>query len=112
MLVLKLISGGSGTWMNHFISIEQPFNVNAAPPKQKNLYTGYPNSELWFPNWRIELPGNRLTFQFDPGTKYQYSGEGFEYLRHTLESKFHKPLDQPSQRDKLLPLGLNDSHYT
>jgi hypothetical protein len=32
--------------------------------------------------------GQKLNFQFEPGTKYQYSGEGFEYLRKALEKKF------------------------
>lgn len=34
-----------------------------------------------FPNWRLD----KLQFEFTPGTKYQYSGEGFEYLRKALE---------------------------
>jgi len=34
-----------------------------------------------FPNWRYTYKSNKLTFEFEPGTKYQYSGEGFEYLR-------------------------------
>ncbi len=39
-----------------------------------------------FPNWRFINeegyydPDNKLTIQFQPGTKFQYSGEGFEYL--------------------------------
>ncbi|RFF29498.1 serine hydrolase domain-containing protein [Wenzhouxiangella sediminis] len=34
------------------------------------------------PNWR----GNRqLQFMFPPGTRHEYSGEGFEYLRRAIE---------------------------
>lgn len=39
-----------------------------------------------FPNWRFINddgyydPNNKLTIQFKPGTKFQYSGEGYEYL--------------------------------
>lgn len=31
-----------------------------------------------FPNWRK----GKLSFQYEPRTKYQYSGEGFEYLKN------------------------------
>jgi CubicO group peptidase (beta-lactamase class C family) len=47
-----------------------------------------------FPNWRYLNKSNTLSFEFEPGTKYQYSGEGFEYLRKALEAKFKKPLEQ------------------
>jgi len=40
-----------------------------------------------FPNWRWMNEGSKLTFQFDPGTKYQYSGEGFEYLKKAIENR-------------------------
>lgn len=38
-----------------------------------------------FPNWRFLNngyydPNNKLTIKFKPGTKFRYSGEGFEYL--------------------------------
>ncbi|MDB4292387.1 beta-lactamase family protein [Maribacter sp.] len=39
-----------------------------------------------FPNWRfLDQKGNynpesKLSIQFEPGTKFQYSGEGYEYL--------------------------------
>ena len=45
------------------------------------------------PNWRRETKG-KLKFNFPPGTKYQYSGEGFEYLRHALENKFSVPFEK------------------
>lgn len=43
-----------------------------------------------FPNWRFidkkgnYNPNNRLTIQFQPGTKFQYSGEGYEYLAKVI----------------------------
>jgi CubicO group peptidase (beta-lactamase class C family) len=37
-----------------------------------------------FPNWRFE-PGTQLVPEFEPGTKFQYSGEGFFYLQRILE---------------------------
>ncbi|PKV51367.1 CubicO group peptidase (beta-lactamase class C family) [Aquimarina sp. MAR_2010_214] len=43
-----------------------------------------------FPNWRfLDQKGNynpdgKLTIQFEPGTKFQYSGEGYEYLAKVI----------------------------
>ncbi len=43
-----------------------------------------------FPNWRfLNQQGNydpkgKLTIQFEPGTKFQYSGEGYEYLAKVI----------------------------
>ncbi len=43
-----------------------------------------------FPNWRfLDQNGNynpdgKLTIQFEPGTKFQYSGEGYEYLANVI----------------------------
>ena len=38
-----------------------------------------------FPNWRGE-PGQTLVPAFQPGSKFQYSGEGFFYLQRIMES--------------------------
>lgn len=65
-----------------------------------------------FPNWRTELPNGKLAFQFDPGTKYQYSGEGFEYLRRALESKFQRSLAQMADSMIFVPLGMRDTRFT
>ena len=41
-----------------------------------------------FKNWRWMNADKKLAFDFEPGAKFQYSGEGFEYLRNALEKKF------------------------
>jgi CubicO group peptidase (beta-lactamase class C family) len=60
-----------------------------------------------FPNWQE----GKLTFQYEPGSKYQYSGEGFEYLRKALEIKFHKTLDQLVGELIFKPLKMNDTKF-
>jgi len=60
-----------------------------------------------FPNWR----NGKLRFEFEPGTKFQYSGEGLEYLRRALESKFKKTLVQLSDSILFKPLGMKDTRY-
>ena len=64
-----------------------------------------------FPNWRWMNADKKLNFQFEPGTKYQYSGEGLEYLRKALESRFHKTLDQLANELVFHPLKMKDTRY-
>ncbi len=47
-----------------------------------------------FANWRWMHDSKKLTFEFEPGTKFQYSGEGFEYLKMALENKFKTSFEQ------------------
>ncbi len=60
-----------------------------------------------FPNWRDK----KLKFQFTPGTQYQYSGEGFEYLRKVMENKFDKPLNQLANELIFKPIKMNNTQY-
>lgn len=62
-----------------------------------------------FPNWRSSNESKKLDFKFKPGKQYQYSGEGFEYLRKALEKKFLKTLDQLASELVFKPLNMNDS---
>lgn len=64
-----------------------------------------------FTNWRGNNKDGKLHFEFEPGTKYQYSGEGFEYLRKALENKFHKTLDQLANELIFTPLYMTDTKY-
>lgn len=54
---------------------------------------------------------NKLNFEFEPGTKDQYSGEGFEYLRKAIEKKFNKSLEELAKEYVFQPLGMNDTSY-
>ncbi len=65
-----------------------------------------------FVNWRYEHPTKKLVFDFAPGTKYQYSGEGFEYLRHALEHKFKKPIEKLSDSLLFESLGMKDTRHS
>ncbi|WP_264553299.1 class A beta-lactamase-related serine hydrolase [Flavobacterium sp. N2038] len=64
-----------------------------------------------FPNWRFMNESGKLDFKFKPGTQYQYSGEGLEYLRKALEKKFHKTLDQLASELVFEPLKMNDTQF-
>lgn len=59
------------------------------------------------PNWG----GDRLELNFDPGTNFNYSGEGFVYLQKALEKKTGLTLDQLVRREVFEPLGMKRSSY-
>lgn len=111
MVALKLVN--EGKW-----DLDEPIYKYwtdpdvADDPRSKNLTTRHILShQTGFPNWRWELPNKKLAFEFDPGTKYQYSGEGFEYLRKALESKFHTTLDKLAGDLIFKPLDMYDTHF-
>lgn len=111
MLTLKLVE--SGQW-----SLDEPlFKYWIDPdvlndPMHKKLTTRHVLShQTGFVNWRINHPSRKLTFDFEPGTKFQYSGEGFEYLKKALENKFNKPLEKLLDSLLFKPLGMKDIRY-
>ncbi|MEM8528675.1 MAG: serine hydrolase, partial [Bacteroidota bacterium] len=66
-----------------------------------------------FPNWRDDYDG-QLFISFEPGTDYQYSGEGFQYLAkvlaHLLETN-DIGLEQVFQEKVAQPLGLKTTKF-
>lgn len=111
MLTLKLVA--EGKW-----SLDEPLAKYwtdpdvAADPRAAKLTTRHVLShQTGFPNWRWMAESKRLAFQFDPGTKFQYSGEGFEYLRKALERKFRQPLDRLAATHVFTPLRMTDTRF-
>lgn len=64
-----------------------------------------------FPNWRGNSSDGKLKFEFEPGTKYQYSGEGYEYLRKALESKLNESLEQLAHKLIFIPLEMKNTQF-
>lgn len=64
------------------------------------------------PNWR---PGRwsddpqPLTTQFEPGSRWQYSGEGFIYLQRVVERLTGKPVAELLHETVFEPLGMTTS---
>ena len=111
MLTLKLVEAGQ--W-----DLDEPlFHYWVDPdvandPRHKKLTTRHVLShQTGFPNWRWMHPTKKLTFDFEPGTDFYYSGEGFVYLAHALENKFKKSLIQLSDSLLFKPLGMKDTRY-
>lgn len=65
-----------------------------------------------FKNWRWMNEDKKLAFDFEPGTQFQYSGEGFEYLRKSMESKFDVPFEKLVDSLVFKPYRMHDSYLT
>lgn len=85
-VAMRLVSEGT-------ITLDEPMakvwtDPDIANDERRNLLT--PRLALThqtgFANWR-SMTGGKLAFTFQPGTRYSYSGEGFEYLSHFMEKK-------------------------
>jgi len=61
-----------------------------------------------FPNWRNGGDGE-LTIKFEPGTKFGYSGEGYEYLALVIKHLLNKRVQDIIQEETLGPLAMNHS---
>ncbi|HEY0427994.1 MAG TPA: serine hydrolase domain-containing protein [Pyrinomonadaceae bacterium] len=111
MVVLKLASAGK-------LNLDEPLDKYWIDPdiktdaRHKKLTARLVLShQTGFANWRWMNRSKKLEFAFEPGTKYQYSGEGFEYLRKALENKFKKPLEQLADELIFKPLEMRDTRF-
>lgn len=112
MVTLQLVN--SGSWQ-----LDEPLYHYWVDPDVKDdacsqrLTTRHVlTHQTGFPNWRWMTASKKLAFQFEPGTKFQYSGEGMEYLRHALETKFGRSLEQLADSLIFRPLHMTDTHLT
>jgi CubicO group peptidase (beta-lactamase class C family) len=65
-----------------------------------------------FPNWR---DGDSLKILFTPGTKWSYSGEGYEYLAKVIEhltNHTRRNLDSLFTQEVAIPLNMEHTHYS
>jgi CubicO group peptidase (beta-lactamase class C family) len=112
LVALKLVS--SGEW-----KLDEPLSHYWVDPDVLNdprhllLTTRHVLShQTGFDNWRWNNKSKKLAFNFDPGTKFRYSGEGYEYLRHALENKFNMSLEKLADSILFKPLNMTDTRFT
>ncbi len=111
MLTLKLVENGN--W-----DLDEPvFHYWTDPDVKNNPYSELLTTrhilthQTGFPNWRWENKDRKLQFKFKPGEGYGYSGEGYEYLKNALESKFEIPLNKLADSLIFEPLGMDDTYF-
>lgn len=64
-----------------------------------------------FPNWRWDIPDQKLKVLQTPGKRFSYSGEGMVYLQVVLEKLYGKSLDELMAAKVFGPLGMKHSAY-
>lgn len=62
-----------------------------------------------FPNWRPKNESLKIYFQ--PGERYSYSGEGFLYLQKAVEHISGLSLEEYTQKNLFIPLGMTYSSF-
>jgi CubicO group peptidase (beta-lactamase class C family) len=62
-----------------------------------------------FPNWRYFNDDRKLNINFEPGTRYAYSGEGIDLLQMVAETITSKPLENLMRERVFLPLAMERS---
>jgi len=62
-----------------------------------------------FMNWRFQTDDFKLRFLEQPGAKFGYSGEGFQYLARYAENKLDTPFEELVKATIFLPLGIRDA---
>jgi len=65
-----------------------------------------------FPNWRFMNPDGKLDLKFPPGTAYNYSGEGFEYLKLVIQKITGKKVEQILKEEVIDPVGLYHTFFS
>lgn len=110
-VILRLASAGK-------LSLDEPmfpYWVDpdlAADPRAKLLTPRMAlDHQTGFPNWRRQT-GGKLAFLRDPGTGFNYSGEGYQYVARFAEKKTGTPFEQLAQALVFDPAGMQRTSYT
>jgi CubicO group peptidase (beta-lactamase class C family) len=111
LLTLRLVS--SGKW-----NLDEPLDrywidpdIKDDPRHTKLTTRIVLSHQTGFANWRWLNKSKKLEFDFEPGTRYQYSGEGLEYLRKALETKFNKPIERLADELIFRPFEMRDTRF-
>lgn len=111
IVVLKLVE--SGKW-----DLDEPLfhywvDPDVADDAENKLLTTRHvlSHQSGLPNWRSDLDSKKLEFLFHPGAKYNYSGEGFEYLRKAIENKLNSPFEEISYSVLFAPQNMLSTNF-
>ena len=111
LVTLKLVEAGEWNLDESISKYYVDAEVKDRPFLHKLTTITILSQKSGLPNWRYLREDKKLVFEFEPGTKFQYSGEGFEWLRKALEKKFKKSLEEIAEEVLFSPLKMNDTHY-
>jgi len=106
--VLKLRNAGLldlDTPLNDYL--DEPY---LADPRIKKVTARHVLSHQGgFPNWQRQRDDGPLKMYFEPGERYSYSGEGFQYLKLVIEKITARPALDVITELTLEPCGMPES---
>lgn len=109
--VMKLVSNGDWDLDEPLYTYFVDEDVKNDPRHMQLTSRHVLSQQSGFVNWRWNHPTEKLTFDFDPGTTFNYSGEGMEYLRKSVQNKLNQSWDNIADSLLFRPMGLqNTSH--
>ncbi|WP_299443106.1 serine hydrolase [uncultured Aquimarina sp.] len=89
-----------------------PFEVIAHDERYKLITARHVlTHKTGFPNWAWMNDDGKLDIKFTPGTDYNYSGEGFEYLKRVVAHITKKDINVLLKEEVLTPLGLEHTYF-
>lgn len=89
-----------------------PFNEVSHDENYKTITARHVLShQTGLPNWAKRDSTSHFKLLFTPGTKFGYSGEGFEYLKRVVEHITGKNISQLLNEELLTPLNLEDFYF-
>jgi CubicO group peptidase (beta-lactamase class C family) len=109
-IILRLASKGE-------ISLDEPMDRYwldpdiAADPRHALLTPRLALSHrTGFPNWRDSKEGLRILRE--PGAKWGYSGEGYQYVAHFTENKTGRDFEDLAQTYLFKPMAMTETSYS
>ncbi|NRA31111.1 MAG: beta-lactamase family protein, partial [Parvularculaceae bacterium] len=111
MTVLRLVD--AGRW-----NLDEPIaqyaleDVLKEDPRAQVVTTRHILSHTsGLPNWRYLTESGELSLLFEPGERFEYSGEGFEWLRRAVEARTGRSLEDLAQELVFTPAGMTSTSY-
>ena len=110
--ILRLVAAGrlpldlsmAPDWVDPDLA-DDPRHNNLTPRIALSHRTG-------FPNWRRMNPTGRLAFEANPGIRFGYSGEGFNYVARFAEKKTGASFEALADQYVFRPIGMSHTSFS
>jgi CubicO group peptidase (beta-lactamase class C family) len=107
VIALKMVENGTLNFDEPVFSYWTDPDVKEDPRSKRLTARHLLSHQSGFPNWRQD----KLSFTFEPGTAYGYSGEGMEYLRKVIETKTGKSWEKICPDLLFTPLKMENTGW-
>ncbi len=111
LVALKLIDSGKLNLDELIYSYYVDPDISDDPRTKQLTVRLILSHQTGLPNNRDNNENGRLSFEFEPGTKYQYSGEAFDYLRKVIEIKCNTSIQELADELIFKPLKMENTNF-